>query len=191
VGAEPAPRSRAERARRTREQILEVAIRLVADHGYDGTSLQMIADALGVTKAAVYYHFRAKIEILRALLAPIHQQLDALLTAVEAGPSRRVRIETLAGGLADILAGQRALAAIAANDPALRGRLNAETAQFDALRERSVRALYGPNPTVDERAAAYLGGGLADVMSFLGDLDDDTLRATLRCTYIRVLNVRS
>ena len=191
MSAEPLPRTRAERARRTREQILEVAIRLFADRGFDGTSLQLIADELSVTKAAVYYHFRAKLDLLRALLAPVQQQLDELLTVVEAGPSRRVRIETLAGGLADILVGQRALAAIAANDSALRGRLNAETAQFDALRERSVLALYGPNPTVDERAAAYLGGGLADVMSFLGDLDDDTLRTTLRRTYIRVLTVRS
>jgi AcrR family transcriptional regulator len=187
----PPPRTRAERARRTRAQIIEAAIRLFAERSFDGTSLQMIADELGLTKAAVYYHFHAKVDILRALLAPVHQEFEELLTAVEARPSRRARIETLADGLADILVAQRALGAIAANDPALRGRLNAETAQFEALRERSVRALYGPNPTTDERAAAYLGGGLADVMSFLGDLDDDTLRTTLRRTYIRVLTIRS
>jgi AcrR family transcriptional regulator len=37
----------------TRERLLATALRLIAEHGFDGTSLQMIADEVGVTKAAV------------------------------------------------------------------------------------------------------------------------------------------
>ena len=55
--------TRAAQAERTRQQILETAQRLFAEHGYDATSLQMIADEMGLTKAAVYYHFPAKVDI--------------------------------------------------------------------------------------------------------------------------------
>ena len=183
--------TRAEKARQTRQQLLDVAIRLFAERGFDATSLQMIADEMGVTKAAVYYHFRAKTDILLALVEPVHEQLNQLLDAVEAKRSRRDRIETLASGIADLGIAQRALVGIAANDPALRVRLKHEAARFDALNERTVHAVYGPHPTNDERAAAYLGSGLPDAVVHLGDLDDDTLRATLRRSYIRLLTVRS
>jgi AcrR family transcriptional regulator len=43
-------------------RILIAALNLFADHGVSGTSLQMIADALGVTKAAVYHQFKTKDE---------------------------------------------------------------------------------------------------------------------------------
>ena len=191
MNAELPPRTRAEQARHTRAQILEVAVRLFAARGFDGTSLQMIADELGVTKAAVYYHFRAKVDILRALLEPIHEQLATLLDAVETKPTRAERIDAMAIGLADLLISMRALVTIAANEPALRGRLKSDTARFDAARERSARAIYGAHPTTDELAAAYATGGLADVVAYLPDLDDETLRATLRRAYLRVLTVGS
>ena len=71
--------SRAVQAERTRQQILETAQRLFTELGYDATSLQMIADEMGLTKAAVYYHFRAKNEILDAIMLPGVQRLKALL----------------------------------------------------------------------------------------------------------------
>ena len=54
--------------------------------GYDATSLQAIADEMGVTKANVYYYFRTKAEILEALLAPMADALDRLLDAAERLP---------------------------------------------------------------------------------------------------------
>jgi AcrR family transcriptional regulator len=54
----------------TRERILAVAQELFIEQGYDGTSLREIADRLGFTKAALYYHFRSKDEILLALIEP-------------------------------------------------------------------------------------------------------------------------
>ncbi len=68
------------------ERVLTVALELFAVHGYDGTSLQLIADHLGVTKAAVYYHFRAKNEILTALLQPALLDLQQLLDQVATPP---------------------------------------------------------------------------------------------------------
>src|SRR4029077_1297459 len=47
-------------------RVLDAAMALFADHGVSGTSLQMIADAIGVTKAAVYRQFKAKEDIVIA-----------------------------------------------------------------------------------------------------------------------------
>ncbi|MEV0578600.1 helix-turn-helix domain-containing protein [Streptomyces sp. NPDC050392] len=50
-----------------REHIKRTALDLFVERGYDGTSLRQIAEALNVTKAAVYYHFKTKEGILAAL----------------------------------------------------------------------------------------------------------------------------
>jgi AcrR family transcriptional regulator len=57
----------------TRERILDVALDLFTEKGFDGTSLREIADKLGVTKAALYYHFASKDDILMALHMRLHE----------------------------------------------------------------------------------------------------------------------
>ncbi len=68
------------------QRVLSTAAELFAAHGYDGTSLQLIADHLGVTKAAVYYHFRTKNELLLALIEPALRDLQQLLDQVAEPP---------------------------------------------------------------------------------------------------------
>jgi AcrR family transcriptional regulator len=68
----------------TRQRILDVSAELFVEHGYDGTSLREIADRLGVTKAALYYHFSSKDQILRALLEPGNEMIAELLGRLEA-----------------------------------------------------------------------------------------------------------
>jgi AcrR family transcriptional regulator len=68
----------------TRERILAVANELFIEQGYEGTSLREIADRLDITKAALYYHFRSKDEILETLLSPFDTLLDELLRRLEA-----------------------------------------------------------------------------------------------------------
>lgn len=51
-----------------RDSILVEATRLMAERGYDGTSLQAVADAVGVKKPSVLYHFPSKQELRRAVL---------------------------------------------------------------------------------------------------------------------------
>jgi AcrR family transcriptional regulator len=64
----------------TRERILDVALDLFTEQGFDGTSLREIAERLGVTKAALYYHFESKDDILLALHMRLHEfGKDALL----------------------------------------------------------------------------------------------------------------
>jgi AcrR family transcriptional regulator len=66
----------------TRERILDVALDLFVNQGYDGTSLREIAERLGVTKAALYYHFEAKEDILMALHMRLHEFGKSALTAM-------------------------------------------------------------------------------------------------------------
>jgi AcrR family transcriptional regulator len=72
------------RTRDTRGEILEVAAELFTDRGYDATSLREIAERLDISKAALYYHFRSKDEILRALVEPIGRVLSDLVERLEA-----------------------------------------------------------------------------------------------------------
>jgi len=48
---------------RTRERILDAALSLFAEKGYDATSMREIAEQLHITKAALYYHFDSKADI--------------------------------------------------------------------------------------------------------------------------------
>ena len=66
-------RALAHEANSTRERILDAALELFVTQGYDGTSLRQIAEQLGVTKAALYYHFESKEDILLALHMRMHE----------------------------------------------------------------------------------------------------------------------
>jgi AcrR family transcriptional regulator len=57
----------------TRERILDVALDLFIEKGFDKTSLREIAEQLGFTKAALYYHFASKEDILMALHLRLHE----------------------------------------------------------------------------------------------------------------------
>lgn len=63
----------------TRERIPLVALRLFAEKGYDATSMREIAEQLGITKPALYYHFDSKEAILRELLGELHHQVAELV----------------------------------------------------------------------------------------------------------------
>ena len=56
----------------TRERILDIALELFTEQGYDKTSLRDIAERLGTTKAALYYHFERKEDILLELHLRLH-----------------------------------------------------------------------------------------------------------------------
>jgi len=63
----------------TAQEILDVAERLVQTHGFNGFSYADIADAVGVTKASLHYHFATKAELGRSLVARYHERFFAAL----------------------------------------------------------------------------------------------------------------
>jgi AcrR family transcriptional regulator len=63
----------------TRVRIQQVAMELFAEQGYERTSLREIAEGLGVTKAALYYHFKSKEDIVRSFTEDYFSRIDALI----------------------------------------------------------------------------------------------------------------
>lgn len=72
---------RTKRRRRgdTRQRIQDVALELLAEQGYEKTSLREIAERLDVTKAALYYHFKTKEEIIVSLFEDLTKPIEDLI----------------------------------------------------------------------------------------------------------------
>ncbi len=179
--------TRAAQAEQTRAQILETAQRLFAEQGYDATSLQMIADELGLTKAAVYYHFRAKNDLLHAAMLPGIQWIGTLLDEAALIRSRRGRAEHLVNGYVNFLVENRHLAVMASSDPAMKRDKSDQT--MKALRQRSLELLFGEQPSGAEQVAFHIAFSAHDRLPELVDLTDGELRKALRTTLLRLLRV--
>jgi AcrR family transcriptional regulator len=83
AAATPQP-AREAGAATTRERILDVALDLFVRKGYAETALREIATAVGVSKAALYYHFESKQDILLALHMRLHQSTEDVLPLLQA-----------------------------------------------------------------------------------------------------------
>ena len=70
----------------TRARIQQVALELFAEQGYERTSLREIAERLGVTKAALYYHFKSKEDIVLGLTEDYFTEFDALVEWAKSQP---------------------------------------------------------------------------------------------------------
>ncbi len=70
----------------TRQLIQDVALELFAQQGYEKTSLREIAEHLDVTKAALYYHFKTKEDIIISLFQDLTRPMDELIEWAQAEP---------------------------------------------------------------------------------------------------------
>lgn len=70
----------------TRDRILDVALEQFTAKGYDATSMREIGEQLGITKAALYYHFDSKEDIVRALLVEIESHVEELVAWARSQP---------------------------------------------------------------------------------------------------------
>jgi AcrR family transcriptional regulator len=159
---------------------IDVALALFADHGVGGTSLQMIADAVGVTKAAIYHQYATKESIV---IGVIEVQLvaveDALADAEAAGPSREAREALLARMIDVVVSNRRALSTLQ-SDPVL-FRFLGEHEPSRQLWARLFPALLGDRLGATNRVrAAVLSAAIGAVAHpFVLDLDNETVRAEL------------
>jgi AcrR family transcriptional regulator len=133
-----------EDARRTdtRQRILEVAAHLFSERGFAGTSIRDIADALGVTKAALYYHFPSKDAILGELVA----QPLAAVRAVLAEPHRltdRAGREKFIRRAVDALASCGPEMMVVFRDPKLLAAVDAEVEDSGIIRSVAMTLAMG------------------------------------------------
>lgn len=82
-----------ERRAQTRAALLGQACELFLENGYSATTTQMIIDATGLSKGALYYHFRSKAEIMEALYEQTSRQ--SIATAVASVTEAASNIERL------------------------------------------------------------------------------------------------
>ena len=136
-------------------RIIDAALDLFAEHGVSGTSLQMIADAIGVTKAAVYHQFKTKDEIVLAATEFELAKLESALDAAEAEPSRAKALDLLLTQVIDLAVERRRMVRFLQHDPVV-VRFLAEHAPFRQLMDRLFRALTGDDDGADARVPAAM-----------------------------------
>lgn len=159
-------------------RVIDAARELFATHGVSGTSLQMIADRLGVTKAAVYHQFRTKEEIVYAVAEGPLRELEAALDEAEATASRPRAIAVVVERLVELAVRSRRTMTNLQGDPTM-ARFLVDHSTLADLFDRQHRLFAGPDPTPeDEVRAAMVSSALAAavVHPAVAELDDDTLR---------------
>jgi AcrR family transcriptional regulator len=164
-------------------RILVAALALFAEHGISGTSLQMIADAIGVTKAAVYHQYNTKDEIVLAVASDVLAALEAAVTAAETWrPRSRARARAvLIDHMVDLAVERRQMAGVLQRDPVML-RFLQEHAPFRRVMERVNRVLLAGSIDPAARVlTAILTSAIAGTVihPLAMQLDDARLRSQL------------
>ena len=165
--------------------IRAAALRLFAERGVAATSLQHIATELGVTKAAVYHHYRAKADIVLAVLEPALACLAEIITAAGGIADRAERTRWVIESIADQAVQHRGLYAVMLAD-ATATQLVAtnRSPDFDTLS----RLLTTADPGQRVRVAMFLSALTAPATDpDLASINDADLRAGIASAGERLL----
>jgi AcrR family transcriptional regulator len=191
---EPAADTRLASAPRTTAQlrVINAALGLFAEHGVNGTSLQMIADAIGVTKAAIYHQFKTKDEIVFAAIEVELAKLETALDAADREESPARAREIVLTQVIDSAVERRRMVGVVQHDPVVVGFL-AQHEPFRRLMTRLYAVLTGGDTGVDARVraamvSAAIGGAVMHPLVL--DLDDSALRSRLRTLALELLDLR-
>jgi AcrR family transcriptional regulator len=162
-------------------RIVLAALDLFAEHGVNGTSLQMIADAIGVTKAAVYHQFPTKDEIVIAAVDVELEKLTVALDAADAEPDPTLARRLVLQQVIHSAVAQRRMISAVQHDPVIARHL-ARHRPFARTMQRLYAVLTANDPGVEARlraamVSAAVGGAV--VHPLVADVDDETLRTEL------------
>jgi len=151
----------------TREKILDVALDLFTDQGFDGTSMREIAERLNISKPAIYYHFASKEEILMALHMRLHEFGKAALARLTGQTVTLQAWGSLLNELLDQMLAQRKIFLMHERNQAALEKLHRKDhdAEHDDIQQRFRQALSDPSLPLRDRVrmACSLGavfGGL-------------------------------
>ncbi len=159
----------------TRERIQDVARELFVQQGVQRTSLQDIADKLGITKPALYYHFTSREELIRSIVAPLIEEAERFVLDQENRAGVDVR-QLLEGYFDFHYWHRRDLVVVLAEFAVLEDLDLIE--KVLAWRTRLARLVFGPKPTLAQATRAAIAfGGLQDCCIQFPDPPVDELRA--------------
>lgn len=179
--ARPVPEVRPSGYSAAQMRVITAAIGLFAENGVGGTSLQMIADVIGVTKAAVYHQFKSKEEIVIATASTELVNVEAAIEDAEARPTPAEAREVLIDHMVDLAVKRRRMESILVGDPVI-VRYFAKHEPYRLVMDRLYRILMGENAGTGDRVpaamlTAAIGGAVMHPL--VADLDDDTIRSQL------------
>jgi AcrR family transcriptional regulator len=161
----------------TRARIRQVALELFAEQGYEQTSLREVAERLGVTKAALYYHFKSKEDIVAAFAEDYYAEIDALIEWAKAQPrTAQARREILDRYIGIVMGSSEVFRFLERNQAAVKG-LEGGKKRFEQFRPRLealVGVLVGQQAPLRGRirATAAITAASMSCMLFLKDADD-------------------
>jgi len=175
----------------TRQRLLEVAVALISQHGFAGTSLQMIADELGFTKAAIYYHFRTRDQLLIALMEPLLRQIRQVVETAESQHTLRTQMDAMVQGFAGVVAKNRSLAAVMVFDPSVHRVLQSQPEWGDLIaRQLTLLMQLESGPTGIIKATAVFTGLAGAATGAPEDIDERSLIDELANLGRRMLGLR-
>jgi AcrR family transcriptional regulator len=171
----------------TRDRILDVALDLFTDQGFDGTSMREIAERLHLSKPAIYYHFASKEEILMALHMRLHEFGKAALARLS-GQTVTLQIwGSLLNELLDQVLAQRKIFLMHERNQAALEKLHRKDHddEHDDIQQRYRQALADPSLSLRDRVrmACSLGavfGGLLMAGDAFGNVSNAELGAQVR-----------
>lgn len=162
-------------------RVLDAALALFGEYGISGTSLKMIADQIGVTKAAVYHQYKSKEEIVLAVAEHEFRHLEEALELAQRERSRTVAREKLLASVIDMAVTRRRWVRALQSDPVM-VRLLAGDEALTSVLNQVYSVLIGGGTTPEARVSvALLAGamGVSVVHPLVVDLDDETLKKAL------------
>jgi AcrR family transcriptional regulator len=166
----------------TREKILDIALELFCSQGYDKTSLREIADRLGFSKAAIYYHFESKKDILLALHLRLHDFGRDALIALGSGAVAPESWALLLDQLIDQMVEQRTIFLLHERNQAAFEDLHHEEHESDHedLQVMFKRMLSNPDIPLQTRVRMSCSfGAVMSVLVLTGDVFADVDASTL------------
>ena len=169
------------RTTETADRIRAVAVALIAEKGIAQVSLREIAERVGISKPALYYHFASREDLVRSLFQPLVDDVSALLEDFESGrwPGDVTDRRALLGAYFDVTYRHRDITKMVMQDPSVLADLNLAAAVTDWGR-RLTMLLFGPAPTLAQRTRATIAvGGLGDCTVMFTDVPAAELKTAV------------
>ncbi|NKY59283.1 helix-turn-helix transcriptional regulator [Nocardia flavorosea] len=156
---------------------------LFSEQGYEKTSLPQIAERLGVTKAALYYHFRTKEDIVASLSDDVRRGIDELIAWAEATPPGHARTAEILDRYGALLhdTGREMVRFMHENQPAFRelGFGAGLRCQFRVIADLMTEPERAPMDVFHARQALLAIGWSTAMMGDLPLSDDECFRAAV------------
>ncbi|MCP3821880.1 TetR/AcrR family transcriptional regulator [Streptomyces sp. A3M-1-3] len=188
MGSVTAPKQ--DRSRATRQRLLEAAVSCLAEHGWAGSTVSVVAERAGVSRGAAQHHFPTREDLFTAAVEYVAEERSTALRALPVQDRTAV-----VGALVDLYTGPLFRAALqlwvaASNEDQLRPRVTEletrvgrETHRIAVALLRADESATGVRETVQGLLDMARGLGLANVLT-----DDTARRARVVAQWARLLD---